>query len=252
VIVRPWNDVAAVEEVFAAQGEDIAAIITEPILCNSGAIAPRPGYLRALVDIAHAHGALVIFDEIITGFRVAPGGAGEYFGVTPDLATFGKAVAGGMQLSALAGRAEVMAAIARGDVAHAGTFNSHPVAVAAARATLGYLDRNRIEVYERLTSLGQRLMAAMTKAAEEVGEPLLVDGPGPVFQTYFTAQTEVHDYRDFARTDRAANLRMQALLADQGVNVNSRGLWFMSSAHTESDIDETADSFRAALQQLRQ
>lgn len=250
LVLAPWNDTRALERILDLHGPDIAAVILEPILCNSGAIVPDEGYLRKVVDLARANGSLVIFDEIITGFRIAAGGASEYFGVEPDLATFGKAIAGGMPLSALAGRAEVMDLIGSGTVAHAGTFNSHPVSVAAAIATLTAIKQGGPDLYRALTGLGQTLMERLRTVAAEAGEEVLIDGPGPVFQMYFTDRTQVRDYREFAATDRAKNVRMQELLLDEGINVNTRGLWFLSTAHDAEDVEATAGAFAAALARL--
>ncbi|HEX5120772.1 MAG TPA: aspartate aminotransferase family protein [Pseudonocardiaceae bacterium] len=249
LLVAPWNDLPALTTLLAEHGADVAAVIMEPILCNTGVIMPDEGYLAAVADLCRWHGALLVFDEIITGFRVAPGGAQEYLGVTPDLATFGKAMAGGMQLSALVGRAEVMDDIATGRVAHAGTFNSHPVAVAAAQAALAVLDEQRDTVYPTLRELGARLADGLRVAAGKAGVPLLVSGPGPVVQTYLTDATEVRNYRDFAATDRDTMAHLHGLLMDRGVNIVPRGLWFLSTAHTVDDIDRTvevaADAFAA-------
>jgi len=249
LLVAPWNDLAAFEAVLGDHAEDIAAVILEPILCNTGVIMPEPGFLAGVQELCRRIGALLIFDEIITGFRLAPGGAQEYLGITPDLSTFGKAMAGGMQLSALVGRADIMDDIASGRVAHAGTFNSHPVAVAAAQATVKVLDEQRESVYPTLFSLGTRLANGLRDAAAAAGVSLLVDGPGPVIQTYITDARHVRNYRDFAATDRKAMTRLHGLLMDRGVNIVPRGLWFLSTAHTADDIDETvaiaADAFLA-------
>ncbi|MEV5965661.1 glutamate-1-semialdehyde 2,1-aminomutase [Kribbella sp. NPDC051952] len=250
LIVLPYNDLPAVAEVFSTSGDEIAAVILEPLLCNTGCITPKAGYLEGLRDLTRQHGALLIFDEIISGFRVAPGGAQELLGVVPDLAAFGKAMAGGMQVSALVGTREVMGSIADGKVAHAGTFNSHPVAMAAADAVLRHLDEHRDTVYPPLNAAGRRLMAGLRASAERHGVPLLVDGPGPVFQTCVTDQAEVTDYRSFAACDRATMARFHAGLYAAGVNIVPRGLWFLSTEHTEEQIDETiavADSVLASL-----
>jgi glutamate-1-semialdehyde 2,1-aminomutase len=139
--VAPWNNLDALAEVLDRYEGEIAAVTLEPILCNTGCISPRPGYLEAVQDLCHQHGALLIFDEVITGFRVAPGGAQELLGVTPDLAVFGKAVAGGYPLAVLAGTAEVMDLISRGEVGHAGTFNSNPIVIRTAVLNRGPVDR---------------------------------------------------------------------------------------------------------------
>lgn len=250
LIVLPYNDLQAFGETMAAVGGQVAAVIMEPLLCNTGCIAPEPGYLEAVRASTREHGALLIFDEIITGFRVAPGGAQELLGVTPDLAAFGKAMAGGMQVSAIAGRAEVMGSIADGTVAHAGTFNSHPVAMAAADAVLQVLDEQRAEIYPPMITAGRRLMDGLREAGARHGVPLLVDGPGPVFQTYVTDQPAVRDYRDFAACDRAAMARLHTLLHQRGISIVPRGLWFLSTEHSDTLIDETLQVADDALARL--
>lgn len=247
LVVAPWNDLPAFEAIYDQYGPGIAAVICEPICCNTGCISPDPGFLEAVRDRCHEGGSLLIFDEVITGFRIAPGGAQEYLGITADLAVFGKALGGGFPVSCLAGRAEVMDLISRGDVSHAGTFNSNPVAMAAAAATLRALRRDGDSAYGHLTDLGQRLMAGLRSIAAEEGLPLLVEGPGPVFQTYLTEAPGVRDYRDFAATDRPAMGRLHQALLDRGVNVVARGLWFLSTAHTQADLDLTLTAFRSAV-----
>ncbi|MFG1978211.1 aspartate aminotransferase family protein [Nonomuraea fuscirosea] len=250
LVICPWNDIDALSRLMDEHAGQIAAVVTEPVLCNTGAIEPDPGYLQAVRELCDRHGSLLVFDEIITGFRLAPGGAQEYLGVSPDLSVFGKAMAGGMQVSALAGRAFVMDAISSGKVAHAGTFNSQPIGIAAAEATLRILDEQRDEVYGTLYARGRELMRGLSEAAAKAGVPMLVDGPGPVFQTYFTEAPAVRDYRDFAATDRAMMGRLHAALLDRGVNMVPRGLWFLSTAHTEEDVAATVEAFSAALNSL--
>jgi glutamate-1-semialdehyde 2,1-aminomutase len=252
LVIARWNDLESVENALEREGSDIAAVIFEPILFNSGGILPVPGFLEKLVELVRANGSLVIFDEIITGFRLAAGGASEFFGVEPDLGTFGKAVAGGMPLSVLAGRAEYMDYISNGTVAHAGTFNSHPVSVAAANATLKHITDAGPALYSDMFARGDDLKSRLVSVGREAGVPVLADGVGSVFQLYFTDRDEVRNYRDFAATDRARNGAMQTLLAARGINLNSRGLWFMSTEHSEADVDETVSAFADALHHLPQ
>lgn len=250
LIVLPWNDLEAVRQAFAEHPGEVAAVICEPLLCNTGCIFPEPGYLEGLRELTSDQGALLIFDEIITGFRVAPGGAQELLGVTPDLATFGKAMAGGMQLSALAGRSEYMSTIASGRVAHAGTFNSHPVAMAAAAAVLETLDAQREAIYPPLHERGQQLMRGIEAAAAKHGVPMLVDGPGALFNTYITERPAVRNYRDFAATDRSTMGRWHELLLADGISVVPRGLWFLSTSHTDEQIRQTLEVVDVTLAQL--
>lgn len=250
LIVLPWNDLPAVASAFDDHPDEIAAVICEPLLCNTGCISPDAGFLEGLRDLTTERGALLIFDEIISGFRVAAGGAQELFGVTPDLATFGKAMAGGLQVSALAGSAEVMSSIASGAVAHAGTFNSHPVAMAAAAAVLRLLAEQKDALYPALHGRGRTLMDGIAKSAARHGVPMLVDGPGAVFQTYLTDKASVRTYRDFAATDRAAMARWHELLLAEGVSIVPRGLWFLSTAHTEEHVRQTLEVVDRTLARL--
>ncbi|MFC7618988.1 aspartate aminotransferase family protein [Microlunatus sp. GCM10028923] len=250
LLVLPYNDLEVLTEIFASRGDEVAAVIMEPILCNTGCITPDPEFVAGARKLTEDHGALLIFDEIITGFRVAPGGGQEVIGVTPDLATFGKALAGGMQVSALVGTRTVMDTISNGTVAHAGTFNSHPVAMAAADAVLGHLAEQADTLYPQLRSTGRALMDGLREIAGRHGVPLLVDGPGPVFQTYITDRPSVRDYRDFAACDRAAMARLHELLLAGGINIVPRGLWFLSTAHTQAQLAETLDVAEAAFARL--
>ena len=244
LVVAPWNDLAALGQLLERHEGEIAAVTLEPVLCNTGCIAPLPGYLEDVQRLCREHGALLIFDEVITGFRLAPGGAQEYLGVVPDLAVFGKAVAGGYPLSVLAGKGEFMDLISRGEVGHAGTFNSNPIAIEAASATLAELTRDDGAAYTRLFETGATLMRGIRSAAADAGIPLLVDGPGPVFQLYLTEEPEIRDYRAFATTDLAGLQRLQRELLGRGVNTIGRGLWFVSTAHGEADIEQTLSVVR--------
>ena len=247
LVVAPWNDLAALGRLLERHEGQIAAVTLEPILCNTGCISPVPGYLEGVQQLCLEHGALLIFDEVITGFRVAPGGAQQLLGVTPDLAVFGKAVAGGYPLSVLAGKAEVMDMISRGEVGHAGTFNSNPIAIAAASAALAQLTRDDGAAYTRLFETGDALMRGIRSAATDAGVPLLVEGPGPVFQLYLTEESEIRDYRAFATTDLAGLQRLQRELLERGVNTIGRGLWFVSTAHGEAEIEQTLSVVREVL-----
>ena len=247
LVICVWNDLDALARTLEQHRGEIAAVIMEPLLCNTGCIAPRPGYLEGARELCTEHDALLIFDEVITGFRLAPGGAQEYFGVTPDLAVFGKAIAGGLPLACLAGRAEVMDAISRGEVGHAGTFNSNPLAIAAAAATLRELTKDGSTAYTRLAATGKRLMDGLRAVAQDADLPLLVDGPGHIFQTYLTNQSEVVDYRDFAATDLAGMVQLHGALLGRGVSIVGRGLWFLSTAHDDADVDETIAIFADAV-----
>ncbi len=247
IILLPWNDLALVEQVFAQRAHEIAAIITEPVMCNNGCIPPKPGFLEGLRRICDRHGSLLIFDEVITGFRMGLGGAQRAFGVVPDLAVFGKAMASGWPISVLAGTSSCMEAIASGRVIHAGTMNSGVPSIAAATATLRILERE--DVPARLHRLGTRLMEGLRAAAADAGVGLLVQGIGPMFHVGFTPLTAVHDLRDCLSYDRPRYASFVGRMQDRGIRLIGRGLWYVCHAHTDRDIDQAIAAARDALRE---
>ncbi|MCS7315542.1 MAG: aspartate aminotransferase family protein [Bryobacterales bacterium] len=251
VLVAPWNRIEIAESLFERRGRQIAAIITEPVLCNSGCLLPRPGYLKQLRRLADRYGALLIFDEIITGFRMGLGGAQGYYGVTPDLATFGKALAGGPPLSAVAGRREIMELIGDGGVAFGGTFNRNPNSLACARATLGELERERGAALAQANRIGTMLMEGIREAARRCGVLLQVTGFGAAFALHFTERAELGDYRDTLADDRERLAAFLLHALEKGVYALPDGRMYVSAAHTEQDVAETVAAVESALLQLR-
>lgn len=248
-IVLPWNDLELVRKTVAQHHADLAAIITEPVMCNNGCIPPAEGFLQGLRDICDEYRVALIFDEVITGFRLGLSGAQGYFGVTPDLAIFAKAIASGYPISAIVGKRDWMEEIASARVIHAGTMNSGNATVAAALATIAVLESDP-GTYPRMFRLGQRLMDGLRAAAKETGEPLLVQGMGPMFNTTFASLSAMHDYRDTLQGDKAKLGRFIAGLHDRGIRVIGRGLWYISAVHTEEEIDEAVSVAREVLQTL--
>ncbi len=246
VLCLTWNDLAAVERALEAHSGQVAGIILEPLLANGGGFMPAAGYLEGLRKLCTRHGVLLIFDEVITGFRVALGGASQLFGVIPDLAVFGKAVAGGFPLSVVGGRAEVMDLIAEQKVFHAGTLNGNPVALAAALATIEELERDDGQMLRRVRSHGEQLQAGIRDACAAYGQPVRIHGVGSVFWTYFTA-TPIDDHRAFCAHDGRAYASFTERLLDQGVLVMASGRWYVSGAHDGTDLEQTLAAFRAAL-----
>lgn len=247
LIVAPWNNTVALERLFDEHAREIAGVLMEPIMCNSGVIMPSEGYLERARALCSQHDAVLIFDEVITGLRVHLGGAQALLGVIPDVAVFGKAMANGFPLSCLGGRRDIMEMIASGGVVHAGTFNGNPLGVAAALATLDELERDGGAAYRRLTTTGQRLMRGIREVATARGIPVLLQGPGPVFYMWFTDAPSVTDYRSSARVSRESYHRFSAALLASGVRVIPGGRWYVTCSHTEEDVDRTIEAVGAAL-----
>lgn len=246
-VLLPWNDLELVRKTLETQGDQIAAIITEPVMCNSGCIEPLPGYLQGLRDLCNQYGCALIFDEVITGFRLALGGAQSYYGVTPDIAVFAKAMANGFPISALVGTRKWMQPVADGKIIHAGTANGNSGSVAAALATIQILEREN--AHARITLLGQRLRDGLARALAASKHTGMVGGPGPmVFMAFAPEGTPApRDLRGLMALDRAKFARFASFLQDRGVRVLARGLWYMSAAHSEADVDQTVGIVGAAL-----
>jgi glutamate-1-semialdehyde 2,1-aminomutase len=253
IAVLPWNDLTAIERFLAKHGKETAALIMEPILCNTCVVPPHQGYLEGVRRLCDRHGVVLIFDEVITGFRVAPGGAQALVGVTPDLAVYAKALGAGYPIAALAGKREIMQLIGRGDVLHGGSYNSNVVSTVAALHALEELDRDDGAAYVEMERLGLKLMEGLRRLAERIGNKLLVQGLPTVFNTCFTERREIVDYRDYAQHTDAECLRFfLKVLQDHGVRVTSRGTWFLSTAHTDQDVEDTLATAEIALQTVRE
>jgi glutamate-1-semialdehyde 2,1-aminomutase len=249
LLTAPWNDIPFLERLFAARGYEIAAVITEPVLCNSGCLMPDDGYLHSLRDLTKAHGALLIFDEVITGFRMAPGGAQQAFGVTPDLATFGKAMGAGLTLSAIAGRADVMEEMLKG-VNFGGTFNGNPMALAAANAALDVLTEYDGAALLHANRLGRELMQSLPALAARHGVPVQVRGFGAAFSIHFTERTQLRNYRDTLANNKDRLAAWVRAMLDEGVYLLPDGRLYISAAHTEGDVEHTLAAAARVLANL--
>lgn len=233
-IVIPWNDVDLLKQCVADNHQDIAAIITEPVMCNNGCVLPQPGFLETIRELCTQYGIACIFDEVITGFRLGLGGAQRYFGITPDMSIFAKAMASGYPISAIVGRKEWMDLLTDARVIHAGTMNSCNPTVAAALSTIEVLEEE--QPYDRMFAFGQQLMEGIRDAAKKHGHALLVQGPGPMFHTAFTDLTVAKEYRDTLQFDKVKLGRFIAGMHNKSIRIIGRGLWYISTAHVEADI----------------
>ncbi len=247
-IILPWNDLGLVESTIARHGHEIAAIITEPIMCNNGCIMPNEGFLQGLRDICTANNIALIFDEVITGFRMHLGGAQTYFGITPDLSIFAKAFASGYPISAIVGKKEWMHLIEEAKVIHAGTMNSSNPTIAAAYATMEVLEKE--QPYERMFRLGQDIIRGLTGIAGETGHNLVIQGPGPMFNIAF-GEVPANDYRGTLRFDKPKLGKFIAGLHDEGVRVIGRGLCYISAVHTDDDVRIFLDTAELVLKKMQ-
>jgi glutamate-1-semialdehyde 2,1-aminomutase len=273
-IVVPFNDAEAVKAAFGANSGQIAGIILEPVPGNAGLYLPKPGFLEFLREITTANGALLIFDEVMTGFRLAPGGAQERFGIHPDLSCFGKIIGGGLPVGAFGGRADIMDCLAPlGPVYQAGTLSGNPVAMAAGIAALQELggsqreeaqtpsdkdqrlltsspakQRKATDAYARLEELGAQLEAGMKDAAKSAGVPMQFNRCGSMFCAYFTDQP-VHNLGDAMKSDRERFKRFFHGMLNEGVYLapSQFEAGFISTAHTEADVERSVRAAATAL-----
>lgn len=253
VVLAPWNDVAALERVLQQHGRELAAVITEPIMANMGCILPRDGYLQRLRTLTQDYGALLILDEVVTGFRYAPGGCQEYYGITPDISTFGKALGAGFPVGAVAGPRSILDRMRWNDhmVLHYGTFNGHRLTMKVVAANLDLLSADG--AYKKLHAVGDAAISGLREVFRRRKIKAILQGFGPMFQIYFTDRDAIHDYRDYCSyADTHLYSRFVHRLLERGIYMTpSNGLhWIISTAHTEKDVAaliEAADQACAGL-----
>ena len=249
-VTLPFNNLAAVEETFAQLKREIAAVIVEPVVGNMGCVLPAPGFLEGLRRVAQAHGALLIFDEVITGFRIAYGGAQERFGVRADLTTLGKVIGGGLPVGAYGGRAEIMDLVAPvGPVYQAGTLSGNPLAMAAGRKTLEILKRPG--TYEKLEQMGARLAQGLEAAARDAGVPMQLNRLGSMFTVFFTAG-EVTDYASAKQSDTARFAAYFRAMLEREIYLppSQFEAAFISLAHSDEDLERTVAAARESFHSL--
>jgi len=246
VLVAPFNDIETTTAIVDAHAGEIAAVIVEPM---QRTIVPAPGFLADLRALTERHGIVLVFDEVVTGFRLAYGGAQEYYGVVPDLAAVGKTVSGGLPISLVCGRADILdltdpARAASGPhVMQTGTFSGNPLSCAAGLAALGELGRGG--VYEGLFAKGRRLMDALQRLLDDAGIPAQVLGEPPAFEVWFAAEP-IRDFRSSLRADTDLHGRFTELLVERGI-VKAHEKFFVSTAHDEQDIETTVAAFESAI-----
>ncbi|PYX34158.1 MAG: aspartate aminotransferase family protein [Acidobacteria bacterium] len=242
VVLAPWNDLEALETILRRDGRELAAIITEPIMANMGCILPRDGYLQKVCDLAHQYGALFILDEVVTGFRYAPGGCQQFYDLKPDLSTFGKALGAGFPVGAVAGPRMILDRMRWGSgmVLHYGTFNGHRLTMQVIATNLDLLAANGGAAYKHIYAVGDGAIAGLRDIFRRRKMQAIVQGFGPMFQIYFTDRAAIHDYRNYCQNvDTVKYSRFVHGLLDRGIYMTpSNGLhWIISTAHTMNDVE---------------
>ncbi len=242
-LLAVYNDLPGVEKLFDAWGKEIAAVIVEPVAANMGVVCPEEGFLQGLRDLCTQNGSVLIFDEVITGFRLRRGGAQEYFGINADLVTYGKIIGGGMPVGAYGGRREIMEVVAPvGSVYQAGTLSGNPVAMAAGLAQLNYLNEHP-ELYDELETKGEQLFGGMKKMCEELSLPCRVNAAGSLGSLFFTDRP-VTDYASAKTSDTKAFGAYFRYMLEHRIYVapSQFEAMFLSEAHSEKDIRFTLDT----------
>lgn len=246
----PWNDIAVFERVLEKYGEQVAMVLMEPIMCNNGCCPPRPGYLERVRQLCTKYGIVLCFDEVITGFRVALNCAQGMLGVTPDISTFGKALAGGVPLGAVAGKKEIMDLLLERRVVAAGTFNGYPFGIAASLASLRILEKDNAAYYQKIDGLQKRLMGGLREVSKRRSIPTLIQGPRGMFYYQFIDREIAYSIRDLKEADVEKQNNFRTFLAEEGVLVMWGGRWYICSALTETDIDKALESVDHVLSKL--
>ncbi|WP_162230857.1 aspartate aminotransferase family protein [Leucobacter japonicus] len=246
VVIARWNDLEHFRKLMADVGSTVAGIIMEPLLTGFGTFKPQQEFIEGMIDIAHEHGALVIFDEIVSGFRVAPGGAAELLGVSPDIAIYAKAVANGFPIAMVAGSEAAMACVTDGTVPAAGTYSGTPHCVEAAKATLGAIFEEGDAFYDHLEMIGARLKEGFERVGEELGLPISANQLGPLVQLFCGEGLDTESLSGVYASDRKMITAIMEEMIARGVYTTRKGLFFLNRAHTAQDIDDIARVFREA------
>lgn len=239
VILLPWNEPETLEATLRAHAHEIAAVISEPVMCNSGCIMPLPGYLEKIRELTRELNIVFIMDEVITGFRLSPGGAHGRFGIFPDLVTVGKALGGGIAVSAVGGRKDIFELIDSEQVSHLGTLNGNGVATASALAVLEILTANEGAVYGKMEDNAIRLATGIRSLFEKHRLSGVVNQIGPVFHFMFIDMDEVAHFDAFQKRNSALYAKFAELMLDEGVLLRPNGLWYISAVHEAEHVEQT-------------
>jgi len=252
-MVLPFNNVEALEKALKQHGENIAGLIIDPCMCNSGVIPPEKEFLLKARELTKKYGIVMIFDEVITGFRLGLHSAQGKFGVTPDLTTMAKAVGGGFPVAAYGGRAEIMSLLADGTVFRAGTVNANRMAMAAAHATLEFLEEDDGKVYKQIYLVGEKLMKGIQALIDREQIRAIIQGYGPMFQIHFTPLDRIRNYRDYCQSDLDTYMVFRNKLLPRGIFIRPAhfGEIYISAAHSDEDIDKTLAAMEEVIMEMK-
>jgi len=244
-LVVPWNDLPALERMLETHAGRVAAVLTEPLLANGGSCEPEPGFLQGVIELCRKHGAVSVFDEVITGFRLALGGAREYFSLQPDLSVYAKAMAAGFCVAAVAGRREIFDVLEDGRTIHAGTYNGNPVNLAAATATIRTLAQPG--TFDHMHAHGRAVRQAIELAAARRGIPLVTSGSGPVFSVHFGLAERPRNYRDTLRADATRAAAFRLALLHNGIYTLPDSRWYVGAVHGPDELALAETAIEAAM-----
>ncbi len=253
VVIAQWNDPASLEKVLKRNANDLAAIITEPVMGSAGIIPPKDDYLKNMRELADKYDVLLIFDEVLTGFRIALGGAQEFYGVKPDIACYAKALGGGTPIAAVAGRRDVMGMIGPGKIGYGGTYNGNSLCLAAANATLDQLLKNDGAVFRHMHLTGAEIVEGLRDLMARYDLGGIVQGIGPMFQLYFTEAKRILNYRHTLQSDLQKFRDFRNLMLRRGVYLHPDGTerMMITAAHDRSDVERVLSAAEDSFRELR-
>lgn len=247
-LVLPWNDLNALKNLFAENLDQVACVITEPVLANSGSCMPVDGFLQGVIDLCRVNGAVSIFDEVITGFRLALGGARQYFNLRPDISVYAKAVAGGFTMAAIGGTRDFFKVIRDGSTIHAGTYNGSSINLAASLATIEILGREGC--FDRMHGHGMAIREHIEATAASVGIHLVTAGTGSVFSIHFGQHKIPENYTDTLSTDAVTYDRFRVSMLHEGILLLPDGRWYVGATHLDKELEKTKKAITNAINGL--
>ena len=250
IISIPWNDIKAFKKTIEKYKKNLATVIMEPIMCNTCVILPEKNYLKEVRKICTKNKIILIFDEVITGFRIRLGGAQEYYRVTPDLSIFAKGIASGFSLSCLVGKKKIMDFLSIDKVIHGGTYNSAVINTVAALKTIEIIQKQKKVFFQKLENMRKHLEVEFNKIANKKNVNINIQGIGSIFHLSFTSKKILNNHQEYLRTDLKKLQKFVKKMQDNKIRITGRGTWFISSAHTKKDIRETIKSFSKSLDTL--